>query len=161
MHMKPPKLLHAILLIMMATSAVAQSTTLSEEINLFGPEQAEFNQAMKEVPFGWNEHETTTDPWALQADVQWLKDHPSVRFYIEGYASSRGEDIIYNLVLSAKRAETVRQTVVGMGILESRIVLTTGWGLLYPVCPEKNDACWSKNRRVVFRYVPSSQGSRR
>ena len=157
--MKAPSFLYlATLLVVMTTSALAQSNSLSEEINLFGLEQAEFNQAMKEVPFGWNEHEVTTDPGALQADVQWLKDHPSVRFYIEGYASTRGEDIIYNLVLSAKRAETIRQALVGMGISENRIVLTTGWGQLYPVCPEKNDACWSKNRRVIFRYVPSSQG---
>jgi peptidoglycan-associated lipoprotein len=158
--MRSPNLLYlATLLVVMTTSALAQSNNLSEEINLFGAEQAEFNQAMKEVPFGWNEHEVTTDPGALQADVQWLKDHPRVRFYIEGYASTRGEDIIYNLVLSAKRAEGVRQALVGMGIPENRIVLTTGWGQLYPVCPEKNDACWSKNRRVIFRYVPSSQGS--
>src|SRR5579864_4528807 len=135
--MKPPTLLCVILLVLMTTSALAQSKTLSEEINLFGPEQAEFNQAMKEVPFGWNEHETTTDTGALQANAHWLKDHPSVRFYIEGYASTRGEDIIYNLVLSARRAETVRQALVGMGIAENRIVLTTGWGQLYPLCAEK------------------------
>jgi peptidoglycan-associated lipoprotein len=158
--MKAPNLLHVTLLVVMAASAVAQSRSLSEEVNLFGPEQAEFNKAMKDVPFGWNEHEVTTDPGALQANVQWLKDHPGVRIYIEGYASTRGEDVIYNLVLSAKRAETVRQTLVGMGIPENRIVITTGWGQLYPVCPEKNDACWSRNRRVIFRYVPSSQGSR-
>jgi outer membrane protein OmpA-like peptidoglycan-associated protein len=150
----------ASLLVAMSTIATAQSNTLSAEVNLFGLEQAELNQAMKEVPFGWNEHEVTTDPGALQADVQWLKDHPGIRFYLEGYASTRGEDIIYNLVLSQKRAETVRQTLIGMGIPENRIVLTTGWGQLYPVCPEKNDVCWSKNRRVILRYVPNSQGSR-
>jgi peptidoglycan-associated lipoprotein len=158
--MKVPNLLHVTLLVVMSASAVAQSRSLSEEVNLFGPEQAEFNKAIKDVPFGWNEHEVTTDPGALQANVQWLKNHPGVRIYIEGYASTRGEDIIYNLVLSAKRAETVRQTLVGMGIPENRIVITTGWGQLYPVCPEKNDACWSRNRRVIFRYVPSSPGSR-
>jgi len=158
--MKVPNLLHVTLLVVMSASAVAQSRSLSEEVNLFGPEQAEFNKAIKDVPFGWNEHEVTTDPGALQANVQWLKNHPGVRIYIEGYASTRGEDIIYNLVLSAKRAETVRQTLVGMGIPENRIVITTGWGQLYPVCPEKNDACWSRNRRVIFRYVPSSQGFR-
>jgi outer membrane protein OmpA-like peptidoglycan-associated protein len=65
---------------------------------------------------------------ALQADVQWLKDHPSVRFYIEGYASTRGEDIIYNLLLSVKRGEGVRQALMGKGIPENRIMLTTGWG---------------------------------
>jgi outer membrane protein OmpA-like peptidoglycan-associated protein len=159
--MNPLSLLYVTFLVAMTTSAIAQSRSLSEEINLFGPEQAEFNRAMKEVPFGWNEHETTTDPGALQADVQWLKDHPNVHFYIEGYASTRGEDIIYNLVLSAKRAETIRQTIVGMGIPENRIALTTGWGQLYPVCQEKNDECWGKNRRVLFRYVPSSEGSQK
>lgn len=159
MHTKPLFIPYATLLILMATSAFTQSRSLSEEVNLFGREQAAFNQAMKEVPFGWNEHETTTDPGALQADVQWLKDHPNVRFYIEGYASTRGEDITYNLVLSAKRAETVRQTLIGMGIAENRIVRTTGWGQLYAVCPENNDACWSRNRRVIFRYAPSSAGS--
>jgi peptidoglycan-associated lipoprotein len=146
----------ATLLVLTATGASAQSNTLSEEVNLFGPEQAEFDQAIKEVPFGWNEHEATTDPSILQADVQWLKDHPRVRFYIEGYASTRGEDIIYNLVLSQKRAETAKQALIGMGISEDRIVMTTGWGQLYPLCTEKNDACWSKNRRVIFRYVPNS-----
>jgi peptidoglycan-associated lipoprotein len=155
--MKSPTLLYlATLLVVMTSGAAAQSNTLSEKTNLFGPEEAEFNQTMKELPFGWNAHEATTDPGALQADVQWLKDHPSVRFYIEGYASTRGEDIIYNLVLSAKRAETVRQALLAMGVPENRIVFTTGWGQLYPVCPEKNDACWSKNRRVIFRYRPNS-----
>jgi outer membrane protein OmpA-like peptidoglycan-associated protein len=149
------------LLVVMTTNVVAQSKSLPEETNLFGSEQAEFNQAMKEVPFGWNEHEITKDPGALQADVQWLKDHPSIRFYIEGYASRRGEDIIYNLVLSAKRAETIRQTLITVGILENRIALTTGWGQLYPICPEKNDACWSRNRRVIFRYTPSPPASQK
>ena len=157
MHTKP--LPFVTLFILVAMSAFAQSRSLSEEVNIFGPEQAAFNQAMKEVPFGWNEHETTTDPGALHANVQWLEDHPGVRFYIEGYASTRGEDIIYNLVLSAKRAETVRQALIGMGISENRILYTTGWGQLYPVCPEKNDECWSRNRRVIFRYAPSSPGS--
>lgn len=159
MRMRPLNLPYLTLLILLAISAFGQSRSLSEEVNLFGPEQAAFNQAMEEVPFGWNEHETTTDPGSLQADVQWLKDHPTVRFYVEGYASTRGEDVIYNLVLSAKRAETVRQTMIGMGIPENRIVSTVGWGQLYPVCPWENDACWSRNRRVILRYAPSSQDS--
>lgn len=159
--MKPPILFYlAALLVMLTTNVAAQSKTLSEEVNLFGPEQAEFNQVIKELPFGRNEHEATSDPGALRADVQWLKDHPGVRFYIEGYASTRGEDIIYNLVLSANRAETVRQAVLAMGIPASRILFTTGWGQLYPVCPEQNDECWARNRRVIFRYVPNQPGSK-
>jgi len=96
----------------------------------------------------------TNDPDVLQSDVQWLKDHPDVRFYIEGYASTRGDDILYNLLLSVKRAEAIKKTIIGMGIPEDRIVLTTGWGQLYPVCPEKDDECWERNRRVIFSYAP-------
>jgi hypothetical protein len=74
--MKPLNFSYATLLILVAASAFTQSRSLSEEINLFGSEQAAFNQAMKEVPFGWNEHETTRDPGDLQANVQWLEGSP-------------------------------------------------------------------------------------
>jgi hypothetical protein len=66
--MKSQTLLYlATQLVVMTTSATAQSNILSEKINLFGPEEAEFNQTMKELPFGWNEHEITTDPGKTDA----------------------------------------------------------------------------------------------
>jgi len=120
---------------------------------IFGPEQAEFDKAMQEVSFPWNDHDAPTDQSALQANVQWLKDHPNVRFYVDGYASSRGE-LIYNLVLSQKRADYIKETMIAMGIPENRILLAVGWGQLYPVCPELDDKCWSKNRRVRLEYSP-------
>jgi outer membrane protein OmpA-like peptidoglycan-associated protein len=89
-----------------------------------------------------------------KVNVQWLKDHPSDRFYIEGYASSRG-DLGYNLDLSKRRADWVKQALISKGIAENRIVLAVPWGQLYPVCPELNDECWSKNRVVRFVYVPN------
>ena len=86
--------------------------------------------------------------------AQWLKDHPNVRFYVNGYASSRGE-LIYNLVLAQKRANYIKETMIAMGLPESRIVLAVGWGQLYPVCPELTDECWSRNRLVRFQYSPN------
>ena len=85
--------------------------------------------------------------------MQWLKDHPDVRVYVDGYASSRGE-LLYNLVLSQKRAEYIKSQMIAMGLPENRILLAVGWGQLYPVCPELNDDCWSKNRRVSLEYGP-------
>jgi outer membrane protein OmpA-like peptidoglycan-associated protein len=90
---------------------------------------------------------------AFDNDVRWLKDHPNDRFYVEGYASSRG-DLIYNLALSQRRANWIKQTLISRGIPENRIVLAVGWGQLYPVCPELTDECWSKNRLVRFLYSP-------
>lgn len=103
--------------------------------------------------FPWNDHDEPSNPSALDDNVQWLKAHPNVRFYVDGYASSRGE-LIYNLNLSQRRAEWVKQTLVNRGIPEDRIVLAVGWGQLYPVCAELNDECWSKNRLVRFTYSP-------
>ncbi len=104
--------------------------------------------------FPWNDHDEPSNPNILDDNVQWLKDHPSDRFYIDGYASSRGE-LIYNLALSQRRADWVKQTLITKGIPETRIVLAVGWGQLYPVCPETKNECWTKNRLVRFSYSPN------
>lgn len=120
---------------------------------LFGPEQEGFNQNMQEIMFPWDEASGPTNPNAMDDNARWLKDHPKVRFYIEGYSSSRGE-LTYNLALSQRRANWVKDALVSKGIPESRIVLAVGWGQLYAVCPELNDECWSRNRLVRFTYYP-------
>jgi outer membrane protein OmpA-like peptidoglycan-associated protein len=121
---------------------------------MFGPEQEDFNKRMPEIMFPWNDHDGPTNPSAVDDSIRWLNDHPRVRFYVEGYASSRGE-LIYNLVLSQRRADWVKQALVSGGIAEDRIVAAVGWGQLYPVCPELNEECWGKNRLVRFVYSPN------
>jgi outer membrane protein OmpA-like peptidoglycan-associated protein len=121
---------------------------------LFGPEEQAFNDNVHEILFPWNDHEEPSNPAALEDNVRWLKDHSDDRFYIHGYASSRGE-LIYNLALSQRRANWVKQTLIDRGIPESRIVIAVGWGQLYPICAELNDDCWAKNRRVRFSYSPN------
>ena len=148
---------------MVAQQGMAQSTNgdafwvaywANPRVALFGSEQETFNQNMHEVLFPWDEASGPTDPAVLDADVQWLKDHPNVRFYVEGYASSRGE-LTYNLALSQRRANWVKDTLVSRGIPESRIALAVGWGPLYPVCAELVQDCWDKNRLVRFSYSPN------
>jgi outer membrane protein OmpA-like peptidoglycan-associated protein len=125
------------------------------EINLFGPPQAEFDQNMKEVLFDFDTHETTTDEAVLRSNVQWLKDHPQARFYIEGYTDHRG-NIAYNLSLAQRRAEAVRAELLNRGVPADRILLTVGWGELYPPCDEQTESCWERSRRVRFVYAPTS-----
>jgi peptidoglycan-associated lipoprotein len=122
---------------------------------IFGPEQGAFDASLRPVAFPWNDSDSPSNPDVLDANVQWLKDHPNVRFYIDGYASSRGEEL-YNVVLSGKRADWVKQYMVSKGIPEDRIVMSVGWGDLYPVCAEQNDDCWQHNRLVRFVYVPTT-----
>jgi outer membrane protein OmpA-like peptidoglycan-associated protein len=64
--------------------------------------------------------------------------------------------LVYNLLVSQRRADWVKQALIAKGTPKNRIVLTVGWGQLYPVCPELNDDCWSwsKNRLVRLAYSP-------
>jgi len=122
---------------------------------IFGSEQDAFQQSVHDVSFPLNVYDQPLDPSAVDADAQWLKDHASQRFYIEGYASSDG-NLGYNLSLSRRRAEWVKQALISKGIAESRIVMATPWGQLYPTCAELDESCWSKNRLVHFVYSPST-----
>ncbi len=83
----------------------------------------------------------------LQADVNYLKQHPDAHLWIQGYADIRG-DIFYNLVLSYRRAQFVKDALVKNGVSEAQIGFATGWGKLYPVCQSNDDDCYQKQRRV-------------
>lgn len=125
---------------------------------LHGIEEEEFYKNMQDILFPWNDTVAPSNPGALDSNAQWLKDHSGVNLYIAGYASSRGE-LLYNLVLSQKRADWVKRALVSRGVSENRIVMTVGWGQLYPVCPELEDACWSRNRLVRFDYFPNEKAT--
>ena len=121
---------------------------------LFGPEEQAFNENMHEVTFAHDRFDHALDEDTLNADVQWLKDHPSVRFFIEGYASSTGTEA-YNLRLSGYRADWVREVLIRKGIAKDRILLAVPWGELYPACLEETEECHAKNRVVRFAYFPN------
>ena len=89
-------------------------------VALFGPDDEAFNGGMQVIFFPWNDHDEPSNPTALDANIRWLKDHPNVRFYVHGYASSKG-DLIYNLNLSQRRANWVKQVLVSQGIPEDRV----------------------------------------
>jgi outer membrane protein OmpA-like peptidoglycan-associated protein len=121
---------------------------------LFGDAEQAFNTNVQPVVFPFNIDDNPLNPNILDANVQYLKDHASDRFYVEGYASSEG-DLGYNLALSRRRAAWVKQVLLSKGIAENRIVLAVPWGQLFPVCPESSDECLHQNRLVRFIYRPN------
>jgi outer membrane protein OmpA-like peptidoglycan-associated protein len=104
---------------------------------------------LKNIEFDFDSHDLTSEQLSLGANAQWLKSHPSVRVRLSGYTDPRG-DIVHNLALSHRRAESVKEQLVRMGIAENRIEFATGWGKLYPNCLESTEECWKLNRRVEF-----------
>lgn len=124
------------------------------DVVLFGPSEEAFNSNVHEVLFPNNVYDAAENANTLDQNAQWLKDHANDHFYIEGYASSKGEPGFNNLRLSRQRADWIKQTLISKGVPESQIVSVAGWGHTYPVCAELDDACWSKNRIVRFVYSP-------
>ena len=82
----------------------------------------------------------------LDTLASFLKDNPHRDVLIEGYTDNRGSQS-YNLELSQRRAEAVRDLLVHNGIGPERII-ARGYGKSYPVAPNDNEAGRQQNRRV-------------
>jgi outer membrane protein OmpA-like peptidoglycan-associated protein len=121
---------------------------------LFGPKEQAFNDNVHEVAFAHDRFDHALDETTLNANVQWLKDHENVRFYVEGYASATGSEV-YNLNLSSQRAEWIKHELISNGIAADRIVLAVPWGMMYPACTDDVEECHAKNRVVRFTYDPN------
>lgn len=77
-----------------------------------------------------------------------LSTYSNVNVIIEGHASSDGS-MNYNQKLSEKRANSVKDALVGMGVDASRLE-TVGYGETKPTADNKTAAGRSANRRVKF-----------
>jgi peptidoglycan-associated lipoprotein len=120
---------------------------LQQDSSAASPQAQEMTQNVKEVYFPFNIYSRVIDPDVLHADANYLRQHPDAHLWIQGYADIRG-DIFYNLVLSYRRAQFVKEALVKNGVNESQIGFATGWGKLYPVCQSDDDSCYQKQRRA-------------
>jgi len=93
--------------------------------------------------------QATLKPGAMQNLYQlvtFLKEYPDRALLIEGHTDSTGTDS-YNLSLSERRAESVRNFLVSNGIPPERI-LSRGYGKDYPVASNDSSSGRQQNRRV-------------
>jgi peptidoglycan-associated lipoprotein len=83
----------------------------------------------------------------LEKQAQWLRAYPQYAFIIEGHADERGTRE-YNIALSARRAEAVRNYLTSRGVQPHRM-RTIAYGKERPVAVCNDISCWSQNRRAV------------
>ena len=83
----------------------------------------------------------------LQDQVAWLKQNSEVTVTIEGHCDERGTRE-YNLALGEKRAQSVKNYLIGLGINPDR-VSTISYGKERPAVVGSNDGAWAQNRRSV------------
>ena len=87
----------------------------------------------------------------LQKAADWLRRFTSTKVMVEGHADSRGTNE-YNLALGERRANSVRDYLVSLGIPAARFTIVSK-GEEDPVCREEADPCFEKNRRAHFVFT--------
>lgn len=83
----------------------------------------------------------------LERQAAWLQQYPNRRIVVEGHADERGTRE-YNLGLGERRANSVRQYLVALGVDAGRLT-TVSYGKERPAVLGSNEAAWAQNRRGV------------
>ena len=115
------------------------------------PRPSEFmaNPALKDIYFDFDKSDVRpADAKILDDNAGWLKQNANTLVLIEGHCDERGTNE-YNLALGERRAKSTMNYLVSQGIQANRITIIS-YGEERPVCTEKNEACWAKNRHAHF-----------
>lgn len=132
-----------------STKAPAKSKAAASSLEAARQGKAPTAGPLADVYFDFDKYDLRADARAtLKKNGDWLKANPSARVEVEGHADERGTNE-YNLALGAKRAQAARDYLVNLGVAKGR-VSTKSYGEELPVCREKNEGCWQKNRRDRF-----------
>jgi peptidoglycan-associated lipoprotein len=138
------------------TSAPGDSTTTSslEALQRGESTATPASSPLKEVYFDFDRYDLRADAReTLKANWEWLKANPPAQVQIEGHCDERGTNE-YNLALGSKRAQSVKDYLVTLGITADRLS-TISYGEELPVCREHTEECWQKNRRARFVIQPA------
>ena len=129
------------------SSSAESETTESASIEPGSQEDLIVNVGDR-VFFNYDSSELDTDAQELLQDqVAWLKQYSDVSVIIEGHCDERGTRE-YNLALGEKRAQSVKNYIISLGISADR-VSTISYGKERPAVVGSNDGAWAQNRRSV------------
>jgi len=125
------------------SSSASTTTSLSED----SPEWFAVNVGDR-VFFGFDKYDLAGEARrTLELQAAWLKKYPQYKVVVEGHADERGTRE-YNLALAERRANSVKDYLIALGIDPSRIE-TISYGKERPVALGHDEESWAKNRRAV------------
>ncbi|MEZ5318867.1 MAG: OmpA family protein [Vicinamibacterales bacterium] len=108
-------------------------------------------QPLEDVYFAYDKSDLSDAARAaLQKNAEWMNVsfRRNTAVTIEGHADERGTNE-YNLALGERRAASVRDYLTSLGIAAARLSIVSK-GEEEPVCMEKTEACYGRNRRGHF-----------
>lgn len=110
----------------------------------------EFQQAVGDrVFFGTDRYDLDAQSQEiLKRQAEWLKQHPNLRITIQGHCDERGTRE-YNLALGDRRATSIKNYLVALGVSANRI-RTVSYGKEKPDVLGVGESVWAQNRRGVI-----------
>lgn len=105
------------------------------------------------IHFDFDKYNIKKDSYGILNDVaSILKANPQIKkIRIEGHTDAIGSDA-YNMKLSQRRANSVRDYLIQQGISADRLE-AVGYGKSRPIAPNNTAAGRAKNRRVEFNVI--------
>ena len=132
-----------------AAKAKAEADQLMRELSDLKAKQTERGIVLTigDVLFATGKADLSSDALrSVDKLADFLKKYPGRNVLIEGHTDSVGSDE-FNLTLSQKRADSVKEALTSKAIPEERIT-TKGYGKKYPVASNDTAAGKQQNRRV-------------
>lgn len=84
----------------------------------------------------------------LNSKADYLRANSGVTVTVEGHCDERGTEA-YNIALGERRAESVKNFLVDLGISVNRLK-TISYGEERPIAMGQDEASWARNRRAQF-----------
>ena len=119
------------------------------------PAPSEFvaTRDLQDIHFDFDKYDIRPDDAKLlDANATWLKANATRLVLIEGHCDERGTNE-YNLALGERRAKSTMNYLVSQGVQANRITIIS-YGEERPLCTEKTETCWARNRRAHFLVKP-------
>ena len=131
-----------------ATSASSSTETGSSSYSYDTDPKTALIKVGDRVLFGYDSSVLDDDDRAiLNNQSKFLNQNPSLKVTIQGHCDERGTRE-YNLALGEKRASSVKDYLISLGINSERISVVS-YGKERPQVLGSNKAAWSMNRRSV------------
>lgn len=130
------------------------SSISSKSMN-FDPEGSDGGKinGLSTVNFDYDKASLTTSARTLlKENADWIKQNKDVVVQIEGHCDTRGS-VEYNLALGERRAKSVKQYIVSLGIDPKRLTIIS-YGEEKPLDDGSSETAHARNRRANFVPLP-------
>jgi len=135
------------------TTATTSTTTAPSTTSIPGPTPGSQEHLVVNVGdrvfFDFDKSDLKPEARAtVEALAAWMTNYPATTITIEGHCDERGTRE-YNLALGERRANSVRDYLVALGVDSGRLS-TISYGKERPAVLGSNEEAWAQNRRGVF-----------